>query len=152
MSDTANPHPLRLDRSKYHASEHGDHPDRMRFRQDGLPFDARGHLCTELCSAEDVARADDKAARAKAHELETPEPEDAAADDGSVNLERWGRGEAHYEPGRVFAAIRHRYNKFVRTFADAIDFLVFDACLIPEAEASRKLFESHERPRLPERS
>src|SRR5437899_2209249 len=92
------------------------------------------------------------AARAKAHELANPASDDALIDDAGVNLELWGRGEAHYEPGRVFAAIRSRYNKFVRTFADAIDFLVFDACLIPEAEASRELFESHQRPRLRERS
>jgi hypothetical protein len=139
-------HPLRLDRSRYHSSEHGDHPNRARFWQDGLPFDAHGHLCAELCSGEQLAQANAKAPR----RLDWPEnppsereseadPRDPLLRDGAVNLELWAKGEARYVPAKVFAAIRERYNKSVTTFADAIEFLVNDAKLIPASQASKQL-------------
>jgi hypothetical protein len=59
-----------------------------------------------------------------------------------VNLELWAKGEARYVPAKVFAAIRERYNKSVTTFADAIEFLVDDAKLIPASQASKQLLAS----------
>jgi hypothetical protein len=142
------PHPLRLDRSRYHASEHGDHPNPIHFWQDGLPFDAHGALCTEHCDAEQLGKADRKAKRIK------PKPGegggDAPLDDGEVNLELWAKGEARYVPAKVFAAVRERYNKSVSSFADAIDFLVFDAKLIPESAAAKKLFDARGRAQVRE--
>ena len=142
------PHPLRLDRSRYHSSVHGDFDSVVRFYQDGLPFDALGHLVTDECSPEQLAKADAKAPKvpspsapafAGAHvRLEEPAP----LTDGDVNLELWAKGEARYLPGKVFAAIRERYNKSVTTFADAIEFLVNDVKLIPASEASNKLLAS----------
>jgi hypothetical protein len=58
---------------------------------------------------------------------------------GAVNLELWAKGEARYVPAKVFAAIRERYSKSVSSFADAIEFLVNDAKLIPASQASKKL-------------
>jgi hypothetical protein len=143
-------HPLRLDRSRYHSSEHGDHPNRARFWQDGLPFDAHGELCTELCSADQMAAADAKAPRAPdvGHQMSDVGDQMSGSNDptsdirplsSEVNLELWAKGEARYVPAKVFAAIRERYNKSVTTFADAIEFLVNDAKLIPASEASKQL-------------
>ena len=56
-----------------------------------------------------------------------------------VNLELWAKGEARYLPGKVFAAIRERYNKSVTTFADAIEFLVNDVKLVTKEQASPAL-------------
>jgi hypothetical protein len=56
-----------------------------------------------------------------------------------VNLELWAKGQARYVPAKVFAAIRERYNKSVTTFADAIEFLVNDAQLVPASQASKQL-------------
>jgi|ERR1043166_3318867 hypothetical protein len=152
-------HPLRLDRSKYHASVHGEFQGRTRYWQDGLPFDALGELVAEECSAEQLAQADAKAPR--------PQPanpprggeggggvdhgrSDGGGDpatqevapaltQGEVNLELWAKGEARYLPAAVFKAVRERYNKSVSTFADAIEFLVNEAKLIPASEASQQL-------------
>jgi hypothetical protein len=136
-------HPLRLDRSRYHSSEHGDFTNEVRFWQDGLPFDAHGELCTELCDGEQLAKADAKAPKTKPKALLTEPGGVAPADDpiepGAVNLELWAKGEARYVPAKVFAAIRERYSKSVSTFADAIEFLVDDAKLIPASQASQKL-------------
>jgi hypothetical protein len=135
------PHPLRLDRSRYHSSEHGDFTNAVRFWQDGLPFDALGELCTDHCSAEQLAKADAKAPKLKALLTEPGGviPADAPLDPGAVNLELWATGQARYVPAKVFAAIRERYSKSVSTFADAIEFLVNDVKLIPASRASKKL-------------
>jgi hypothetical protein len=135
-------HPLRLDRSRYHSSEHGDQPNRARFWQDGLPFDAHGELCTELCDGEQLVAADRKAPKPKLGRepaSESGQPDEELPDPGAVNLELWAKGEARYVPAKVFAAIRERYSKSVSTFADAIEFLVDDAQLIPPSQASKKL-------------
>jgi hypothetical protein len=136
------PHPLRLDRSRYHSSEHGDHPNRARFWQDGLPFDAHGELCVELLDEEQRVKANRLAPKAPPRGPIVPhvgaEPDDPPVE-GAVNLELWAKGDARYVPAKVFAAIRERYNKSVTTFADAIEFLVNDAKLIPASEASKQL-------------
>ena len=137
---TASIHPLRLDRSRYHSSEHGDQPNRARFWQDGLPFDAHGELCTELCDAGQIAKANAKAPKPSAARMPAgAQPHEERPDEGAVNLELWAKGEARYVPAKVFAAIRERYSKSVSTFADAIEFLVSDAKLIPASQASKKL-------------
>jgi hypothetical protein len=130
------PHPLRLDRSRYHSSEHGEFQSRVRYWQDGLPFDALGELCIEHCNPEQLA----KAPRPQLRPMPASEPdEEPPPDEGAVNLELWAKGEARYVPAKVFAAIRERYNKSVSTFADAIEFLVNDVKLIPASQASKKL-------------
>jgi hypothetical protein len=150
MPDTSI-HPLRLDRSRYHSSEHGEFQSRVRYWQDGLPFDAVGELCTDHCSAEQLARADAKAP--KQPQVQVPEQFGHPALDefteglrtrieemeGEVNLELWAKGEARYVPAKVFGAIRERYSKSVSTFADAIEFLVNEAKLIPASQASKQL-------------
>jgi hypothetical protein len=137
-------HPLRLDRSRYHSSVHGEFQSTTHYWQDGLPFDALGHLVTDECSPEQLAKADARVPK----EMPTPkvsgvplleEDDPPPLADGEVNLELWAKGEARYVPARVFAAIRERYNKSVSTFADAIEFLVNDAKLIPASEASKAL-------------
>jgi hypothetical protein len=139
------PHPLRLDRSRYHASEHGDHANAARFWQDGLPFDAHGHLCTELCSPAQLAKADRKAPKRQMPDVGDQRSDSdirhptSGIDPGEVNLELWATGQARYVPARVFAAMRERYNKSVSSFADAIEFLVNDVKLIPASQASKKL-------------
>jgi hypothetical protein len=138
------PHPLRLDRSRYHSSVHGEFQSTTHYWQDGLPFDAVGHLVVGECDAEMLAKADAKApkatpaATATAPFFHMPLGDPPLAD-GDVNLELWAKGEARYLPGKVFAAIRERYNKSVTTFADAIEFLVNDVKLIPREQASTKL-------------
>src|ERR1700747_2493459 len=139
------PHPLRLDRLRYHSSEHGEFQNRVRYWQDGLPFDASGELCTELCSAEQMAAADAKAPQPQMSDVgdRMPDPDlrlpTFVMNVDEVNLEQWAKGEARYVPAKVFAAIRERYNKSVTTFADAIEFLVNDAQLIPASQASKHL-------------
>ena len=144
------PHPLRLDRSRYHSSVHGEFQSTTHYWQDGLPFDALGHLVTDECSPEQLALADKKAPRVQMSDVrcQISEGSDPTSDirpltsdfaDGEVNLELWAKGEARYLPGKVFAAIRERYNKSVTTFADAIEFLVNDVKLIPREQASTKL-------------
>jgi len=138
-------HPLRLDRSRYHASEHGEFNNPIRFWQDGLPFDALGQLC--VAHLNDAQRA---AADAKAPRRQMSDDRDQRSDSdirpltsdisgSEVNLELWAKGEVRYPPFKVFAAIRERYSKSVSTFADAIEFLVNEAKLIPASQASRKL-------------
>jgi hypothetical protein len=136
------PHPLRLDRSKYHSSVHGEFQGPVRFWQNGLPFDALGQLVINECDAEQIARADRKTPRS----VSTP-PSSSSDDDpppldppsGDVNLELWAKGEERYLPAKVFAAIRERYSKSVTTFGDAIEFLVNEARLIPKEQASPAL-------------
>jgi hypothetical protein len=145
----AEPHPLRLDRSRYHASVHGDFDSRVRFFQDGRPFDAHGCLCGELCDAVQLAAA---GAPRRAPEIGSQKSEagmqgtdsdfrlptsDLA--EGDVNLKPWVSGQVRYLPGAVFAAIRERYNKSVTTSADAIDSLVDDLRLVSEHEAAPAL-------------
>jgi hypothetical protein len=140
------PHPLRLDRSKYHSSEHGDFANDIRFWQDGLPFDAHGQLCDESCDAEQMVKADRKGRKfvkpAAAAALPDGRPAEPPLLDGEVNLELWAKGEARYVPAAVFAAIRERYSKSVSTFADAIEFLVNDAKLIPASQAAQRLLSA----------
>jgi hypothetical protein len=138
------PHPLRLDRSRYHSSVHGEFQSTTHYWQDGLPFDALGHLVVAECDAEMLAKADTKAPKIAPVPkvggvplLEEDDPPPLA--DGEVNLELWAKGEARYLPGKVFAAIRERYNKSVTTFADAIEFLVNDVKLVAREQASTKL-------------
>ena len=139
MPDT---HPLRLDRSRYFSSVHGDFDSRVRFFQDGLPFDAHGHLCAELCDAAPEAEIRNQKSESgsensgPASDFRLPTSDTA---EGDVNLELWARGQARYVPGAVFAAIRERYNKSVTSFADAIEFLVDDAKLVPKHEAAPAL-------------
>jgi hypothetical protein len=139
------PHPLRLDRSRYHSSIHGDFDNNVRFHQDGLPFDAHGELCTEHCSAAQLAKADAAASPRRMPDgggqmSEGTDPtSDIRPPASDVNLELWAKGEARYPPFKVFAAIRERYSKSVSTFADAIEFLVSDVKLIPQSAASKKL-------------
>lgn len=143
-------HPLRLDRSRYHASIHGEFQSPAHFYQDGLPFDALGHLVVAECTEEQLARADAKAPKRRTDDggRTTDEAGDASSvvrplssesADGEVDLELWAKGEVRYLPGKVFAAIRERYNKSVTTFADAIEFLVNDVKLIPREQASTAL-------------
>ena len=144
----ADPHPLRLDRSRYHSSVHGDFQSPTHYWQDGLPFDALGHLVVAECDEEMFAKADARAPRAQKSEIRSQKPEnsdfrlptsDPDFAEGEVNLELWAKGEARNLPGKVFAAIRERYNKSVSTFADAIEFLVNDVKLVPREQASTKL-------------
>jgi hypothetical protein len=136
------PHPLRLDRSRYHSSVHGEFQSTTHYWQDGLPFNAVGHLVVAECDAEMLAKADAKAPKAAPAPKVGAVPlleEPAPLTEGDVNLELWAKGEARYLPGKVFAAIRERYNKSLTTFADAIEFLVNDVKLIPREQASTKL-------------
>lgn len=140
------PHPLRLDRSKYFSSVHGEFQSPTHYYQDGLPFDALGHLVVAECSKEQLAAADAKAPRSvpsKPGDKDSPPNPLAASQpaltEGEVNLELWAKGQARYVPGEVFAAIRERYSKSVTTFADAIEFLVNEAKLIPPEQASKQL-------------
>jgi hypothetical protein len=138
-------HPLRLDRSRYHSSVHGEFQSTTHYWQDGLPFDALGHLVTDECSPEQLAKADAKAPRVQMSDVgcQRSEASDPSSDichpTSEVNLELWAKGEARYLPGEVFAAIRERYNKSVTTFADAIEFLVNDVKLVTKEQASAKL-------------
>jgi hypothetical protein len=138
-------HPLRLDRSRYHSSVHGEFQSTTHYWQDGLPFDAVGYLVTDECSAEQLAKADAKAPRVQMSDVgcQRSEASDPSSDichpTSEVNLELWAKGEARYLPGKVFSAIRERYNKSVTTFADAIEFLVNDVKLVAREQASTKL-------------
>ncbi|HLN10742.1 MAG TPA: hypothetical protein VK281_17525 [Xanthobacteraceae bacterium] len=134
---------VRLDRSKPHGIVYGVIEDGVHFHQDGLPFNAHGHLVAAKLTEEQRAKAENKARRrakaapgddaaepVKAASRGAPDPQ---ADDtpGDVNLDAWLRGEQKYLFDAVRTAIRSRYNRDVGAIADAVEFLVLEESLVP---------------------
>jgi hypothetical protein len=159
---------IRLDRSRYHSTVHGERtPDdplaQVHYYQDGLPFDAAGHLVEDALDDEqksrlvrttnkqappptDVAPADagahgHGAAESADVEDKADAPASAAAPvaDEPVNLELWLTGEAKYLFDQVQAAIRQRYSKTVNTVVDAVEFLVLEQSLVDIGKVAKKL-------------
>lgn len=142
------PQRLRMDKSRTHATVHGerapgDPHQKVHFYQDGLPFDAEGLLIPGLVPEDKKAFVE---RRLKKQGGGNPEASSAAAEpvgggagdnqdddreDGEstnsnpeVNLEAWLRGEVRYQWFQVAAAIRKRFAKNVSNQADAILYLV----------------------------
>lgn len=156
---------IRMDRSKYFSTIHGertpsDEYRQAHFAQDGLYFNAAGHLILELVPEDKKAAVearlrkinkDAPAQAAPAVAQKTSEiaddddagddDEDVVSDDGpseEVNLEAWLRGEQQVQWFKVAAAIRDRYKKQVNNSADAVVFLVEEG-VVPADQVGDKL-------------
>ena len=143
---------MRLDRSRYFATEHGQFEDAARYWQDGLAFDADGKLVKTRLTPKPPRRlaAAGAVASPPAAPVESAAPEAAAAAEAvaapepakpndEVDLERWLKGEVRYVSTQVFAAIRRRYGKTVTTFDESAAFLVGEVKLVPPADVDERL-------------
>lgn len=145
---------LRLDRSRDFSTVHGermvgDSHVRVFFYQDGLPFDAGGSLVLDIIEDAGLrAKAERKlkeaakvSATAEAESVDAVVgKEDGTADKGDVNLESWARGEVKYQWYLVSEAIVRRFARRVTNTADAINLLVEEGVIQPDAlsPANRK--------------
>lgn len=153
---------LRMDRSRDHATVHGERPAddphvNVHFMQDGMPFDARGYLIYDLITEEKIkAIADRKLKKLKASPSTADEdtgapddktPDDKPADDepspsadtADVNLEAWLRGEVSYPWFMVKKAVRDAHSTNIAKTADMVEFLVHDLKIIPREQVSPEL-------------
>jgi hypothetical protein len=136
---------IRMDRSKYFATVHGERaPDDklagVAYQQDGLFYDSHDMLIESLAETEDqkkkmeaLRRAASKSSDAPARDAAAPAKEDdgeAPITADEVNLASWLRGEARYPWFSVAGAIKSRYAKQVKSSADAVDFLVNDQKIV----------------------
>lgn len=165
------PPKVRMDRGREFASVHGERAPEdpfkhVHFMQDGLPFDAHGHMLlthpmitADTEEAEQLRRIVDKKirrqltleARAAARKANESNPDaDAEAEFGDdedeaqpqeVNLSMWLRGEQDVVWNEVTQHIARRYKKRVNSIGDAVAFLVEQG--VAPANAVAKKFKKH---------
>lgn len=151
---------LRMDKSKYFSTVHGERtPDDrhagVHFYQDGIPFDHDGLAMPEVIDGKDAKAqatyqrklrrlattagqsAEEDVAEKPADDDDRDEHDLDDRDVDDINLEAWARGDAQYPWFAVSAAIRKRYAKQVTSAADAIVFLVNEKVLPPGMVAKR---------------
>lgn len=155
---------LRMDRSKYFSTVHGERmPDdehrNVHYVQDGLMYDASGSLIIELVPDNKRAAVEAKIKKLNGEKSAVPAvPQDDDVDDNGegqsgeghdgegvsddeVNLESWLRGEQQFAWFKVAAAIRDRFKKQVANAADAVVFLVEENVVPPDQVADK--FKKH---------
>lgn len=156
---------LRMDRSKYFSTVHGERmPDdehrNVHYVQDGLMYDASGSLIIELVPDNKRAAVEAKIKKLNGEKSAVPAvPQDdddnggegQSGDDGGdegggssdddVNLEAWLRGEQQFAWFKVAAAIRDRFKKQVNNAADAVVFLIEENVVPPDQVADK--FKKH---------
>jgi hypothetical protein len=150
----AKPLVVRMDRSRDHATVHGDRLPadvhvNVHFYQNGLPFNAAGILIADHPDIEAdpklqarVARLLEKAAKARAaapgNDADDPDDEDRDEDDRldgdegegtdndpePVNLEAWARGEQEVPWQQVSDAIARRFSRRITGKRDALELLI----------------------------
>lgn len=152
---------LRLDKSRYHSTIHGERrPDdphvRAVYLQDGIHFDAHGFHIDELITDEKTRALVDRRLKrqtkaAPKQEGDDPvdagdgEDEEAGSPPGGpessedVNLEAWLRGEAKYPWFGITKLVRERYHQNLSKMVDVLEFLVFDEKVVREDELSPEL-------------
>ena len=159
MNDVIDTPKVSLDRSRDIATVHGDRtPDdlhaKVRFYQDGLPFDAEGFLIAdhpdikkneklqkviERKLKKAAAKAEREAARARG-ELDDDDEEERADADGKlppVDLRAWIMGQKDYIWTEVSQAIALKYKVRVGSNKHAVEFLVGEGVVIPELVAKK---------------
>lgn len=164
MSKVKTPQRLRMDKSKYYSSVHGERATddahaKVHFYQDGLPFDGEGLLLVDLVPEDKktlverrIAKLNGKTPVPQAAPEPDPDDEDENENDDEtnsqpepplsadeVNIESWLRGEAKYPWFSLVAAIRARFNKQVNNTTDAVTFLVEDEKVISPAQLAEYL-------------
>jgi hypothetical protein len=128
---------VRMDRSRDFSTVHGERPagDRhatVHFYQDKLPFDAAGFLIADhpdiTENPELIALVERKLKKAAKQKIDAPGDEHDAdsddADNDTVNLEAWARGEQRVQWQDVSNAIAKRFTKRVVSKQAAIEFLI----------------------------
>jgi hypothetical protein len=140
---------LKLDRSRYHATVHGENATHA-FEQDGLPFNHQGELVEKLVSKEKRPLVEKKLKRLAKLASGTPvEPEvvekteDDDDDEGDasseMNFEQWLKDQVRYEQHAVFKEAKKRYNKVFSNYRDLAEFLVFEENICGPEDVPTKL-------------
>lgn len=145
---------LRLDRSRYSATVHGqrtqgDKHQLVHFIQDGIHFDAEGLHLDDLVEDDETRALVDrrlkkqgKAAKGDSagggSDNTDPEEKSSGSDD-DVNLEAWLRGEQKYEWFKIAKVGRDRFQKNITKQADMVDFLVNDQKIIAKDQVAPSL-------------
>lgn len=135
---------LVLDRTRKHASVHGEVENGLAYKQDGLPFDAQGNLIEALVNTPDlraiverklkrvkkqVAPATPAEAGAQQEDDDDPADKNKAGDD-DVNFDAWARGMVRYEWTLLQRVARKRFSRSFSSKENIIEFLIEDAKLI----------------------
>ena len=144
-----------LDKSRDYSTVHGERaPDdihaRVRFFQDGLPFDAEGVLMAnhpditgneklqkvvERKLRKAAAKAEKEAARARGEIDDDEDEEDRPGADGKlppVDIRLWIMGQREYLWTEVSQAIALKYKVRVGGKKHAVEFLVGEGLVTPE--------------------
>lgn len=139
---------LRLDRTRKHASVHGEVAHGLAYKQDGLPFNALGELIPQLVATKEqkalvekrIKKLANKAAPAQPEtktDADNPIAENSAVDeegdgdtDDDVNFDAWARGQERVEWTALQKAARKRFSKVFKSKEDIVEFLVFDAKIL----------------------
>lgn len=149
---------LRLDRSRYHATIHGerapgDPHQQAHFKQDGIYFDSHGlhldHLLDSKTRAVVENRLKKQGKAAPGDDADGASENSggdantggagAASSGAEVNLESWLRGEAKYDWFAITKAVRERYHANLTKQVDVIEFLVFDHKVVTEEQLAPDL-------------
>jgi hypothetical protein len=157
---------LRMDRSKPFGTVHGerlpgDIHQNTHFYQDGMPFDANGHLILDAIEDPKIrAIAERKLKKLPAAKAVDAAEADVDDDDndtggdntppepvapGDVNLEAWLRGEASYPWFAITKAVRERHSSNISKQAEMVEFLVHDLKIVRPDEVGPDL-QQHLKP------
>lgn len=142
-----------LDRTRKHASVHGEAEHGLAYKQDGLPFNAQGELIEALVNTpEQKATLERKLKKLKHKRPAVSEPakeptaaasgeadDDDAPDDYDINFDAWARGIERYEWIVLQRAAKKRFSKVFTSKEQLIEFLVFDAKIIALADVADAL-------------
>lgn len=144
-----------LDRTRKHASVHGEAEHGLAYKQDGLPFNAQGELIEVLVNTpEQKATLERKLKKLKHKRPAAPEPakapaaaapadedddEDDVSGDDDINFDAWARGIERYEWIVLQRAAKKRFSKVFTSKEQLIEFLVFDAKIIALADVADAL-------------
>lgn len=134
-----------LDRTRKHASVHGEVEHGLAYKQDGLPFNAQGEIIEALVVTPDQkatlerklkklkgkrqAPPEQPAATAPETDNDADDDEDKTSDD-DVNFDAWARGIERYEWLTLQKVARKRFSKTFTSKEQLIEFLVFEEKVI----------------------
>jgi hypothetical protein len=141
---------LKLDKSRYFSTVHGEATQGLAYVQDGLPFGHDHVLLDAQLTADQQALVKKKLARLSKFaqpgsndEGQTGSAQKAEKDseiDENVNLLEWAKGELRYEPNVIFKEMKARYSKVFTTVREAAEFLI-DEKVVSMEEVSPALFQ-----------
>jgi hypothetical protein len=163
---------IKMDKSRSFSTIHGvrgpgDPHQNVHFAQDGLYYDAQGHLVIEHPDYEGDSPHHEKLRRALAKKIERHmrdagkrhaaaiqeggpdmprgiddlDDDEAAEGDGDelepINLTEWAAGRQQVEWNDITQAIAQRFKKRIASIADAIPFLVTEG-VVPRDQVAKK--------------